>query len=112
MVLKNDGAGNFTVQPAVPQLVTKVISMVAGDFNGDGLGDLVILSNATSPDSIEVFFGDGAGNFNPGPVFPTNLSTFPTGFALAAGPFGLAGTDAFFAATDSSTLTLWQDLCP
>ncbi len=58
-----NGDGTFTIAPAITVLGGKDIT--AGDFNGDGLSDLVTMSNtgAASPDLARVMLGNGDGTF-------------------------------------------------
>jgi dolichol kinase len=50
-----------------------------GDFNGDGISDLVIAEGGGP--IVEVFFGNGDGTFKVGPTTPAGLN--PTGIAVA-----------------------------
>ncbi len=54
----NDGAGNFTPQPAIPAKGAGAI--VLADFNGDGNLDAAVAN--TSSSSVSLFRGDGTGN--------------------------------------------------
>ncbi len=113
VVLQNNGNGNFVLAGSSPVLsATSVDAVAAGDFNGDGWGDAAILISSTSPYTIQILLGDGSGNLKPGPTFPTNNTGFQgAGMTMLGGPFGLNGSAGFFAMTDSSTITLWQDVC-
>ncbi len=72
----NDGLGNFTPGPtsAFPSIGVPD-HPVAGDFNGDGLDDVVTTS---SFELLTTLFGDGVGGFSNG--VSTQLSTPPSGF--------------------------------
>ncbi|HZM00251.1 MAG TPA: VCBS repeat-containing protein [Planctomycetota bacterium] len=60
--LLGDGAGGFTLLPAVtPGLNLEAIAL--GDVDGDGLADLV--TGNSSPGSLSVCLGDGSGGFGP-----------------------------------------------
>jgi hypothetical protein len=113
VVLQNNGNGNFVLAGSSPVLsATSVAGVAAGDFNGDGWGDAAILINSTNPFTVQILLGDGSGNLTPGPSFPTNNTNFQNaGMTMLGGPFGYNGSDGFFAMTDSSTITLWQDVC-
>jgi hypothetical protein len=113
VVLQNNGNGNFVLAGSSPTLsATSVAAVAAGDFNGDGWGDAAILINSTNPDTVQILLGDGTGNLQPGPSFPTNNTGFQSaGMTMLGGPFGYNGSAGFFAMTDSSTITLWQDVC-
>jgi hypothetical protein len=57
------GNGDGTLTPGgMASLNHQVLSLRGGDFNDDGLPDLVIVEAQST--SIEVRFGDGAGDFN------------------------------------------------
>lgn len=58
------GKGDGTFQPPITVLTKgPVSSITTSDFNGDGKPDLAIGENG-SIDSVEIFEGDGAGNFS------------------------------------------------
>ena len=61
-VLFGNGAGGFTTDPSGPfPAGTEPVSLVAGDFNGDGHADIAA-ANASSND-VTVLLGNGAGVF-------------------------------------------------
>jgi hypothetical protein len=112
VILENDGSGHFTQAGASPTLtVNGVISVAAGDFNGDGWGDAAILIADTTPYSIQILLGNGSGLLTPGPVFGTSLKGTVGGMNMFGGPFGLNGGDAFVAITDESTVSVFRDVC-
>lgn len=55
-MMYGDGNGNVSGQVTVPAVVS---SVVKGDFDNDGLLDLVVVQN----DNVELLLNDGAGNF-------------------------------------------------
>ena len=71
-VLLGDGTGQFTPAPGsgfVGDPAAAPDDFAVGDFNNDGNLDFVLSANLiTDPGELEVFFGDGAGNFSAGPI--------------------------------------------
>lgn len=73
-ILLGDGKGSFTQAPGSPIEAKGVMAIAAGDFNGDGIVDLVASGVVTesSPGSgiygnnTETLLGDGTGAFFPG----------------------------------------------
>ena len=65
------------------------IDIAAGDFNGDGNLDVVVIGNGASSGLVQVFTGDGAGNFSAGVAFAVALN--PNG--VTAGDFNGDGRD-------------------
>ena len=116
VVLENDGNGNFT-QVGTSGLLsdggftTTVTSVAAGDFNGDGVGDVAVLISSTNPNTLQIFLGDGTGNLTAGPTFPTSLGNAIGGMDLLGGPFGRNGAAGFFSIIDDSATALYQDAC-
>lgn len=113
VVLQNNGNGNFVLAGSSPVLsTTSVDAVAAGDFNGDGWGDAAILDDSSSPFTVRIFLGDGSGTLRPGPSFTTFNTGFQgAGMTMLGGPFGFNGSAGFFAETDSSTISLFQDVC-
>jgi hypothetical protein len=112
IALENNGSGSFTQAGAgVPLSTNDVDSLAAGDFNGDGYPDVAALYGGSY--TVQIFFGDGSGDFSVGPSFTTNEPSTDQvwGQFMLGGPFGANGVDAFFGITASSTVTLWQDVC-
>ena len=90
-LLLNDGSGNF----AAPTLTSSQVfgsHLLAADFNHDGLADLIV-AGALGTDGatgLQVLFGDGAGDFAPGPATPglnTSASSSFGGFQIAIADF-------------------------
>jgi hypothetical protein len=65
-VLMGDGAGGFGPRILVPGEPWAVSDVAIGDFNGDGLGDLVV-----SADGVSVLLGHGDGTFSPSSHYTT-----------------------------------------
>jgi hypothetical protein len=73
----NDGGGTFTEKASFP-LSSDVYSPVVGDFNHDGKMDIAFIANA----EVNVWFGNGASGFTPGPV-----TSVRTGGTMMLGDF-------------------------
>jgi sugar lactone lactonase YvrE len=61
-----------------PTLASSQATQVTGDFNGDGIPDLALLSStgsvpATATVTITILFGKGDGTFTAGPTTPTTI---------------------------------------
>jgi uncharacterized protein (TIGR03437 family) len=80
-VLLNQGASGFTPAPGSPFIVgTNPASVVAGDFNGDGVLDVAIANLTTN--NVTILLGFGNGGFTPvGASIP--VGTKPFSMALA-----------------------------
>jgi len=87
------GKGDGTFQPAVANVLTSdptltdPSSMVVGDFNSDGIADIIVGFNAGN--SLAVMLGNGDGTFRQGKVLPLPLLTG----ASAAIPGNLVAAD-------------------
>lgn len=88
-VFLGDGAGNFSqvyryAQSAEDGLEGGFFTVVAGDFNEDGLGDLAVLNSRADADeywsgpkpTVIVFLGDGTGQL--APLLPVELKAYVT----------------------------------
>jgi hypothetical protein len=62
-IYKGDGLGSFTFFASYP-LPMRVSPLDNGDFDGDGLQDLIAGNFGSSPANLVVLFGDGTGDFN------------------------------------------------
>src|SRR5262249_11905738 len=85
-ILLGNGDGTFRAAANYP--VTKArFSLAVGDFNGDGILDLVVANSGTPPNrqdaSVDVLLGNGDGSFQAAGSFP-------------AGPYPLSVTVADF----------------
>ena len=84
------GNGDGTMQSAVPATVTIVPHhQVLVDMNGDGIPDMVGTEDAfrgnesTGESAVVVALGIGDGRFGPSVEYPSGLSLFPYGLAVA-----------------------------
>jgi hypothetical protein len=71
--LLGNGGGTFTAGPVSPVASGNNVnlhSLLLGDFDGDGHGDLLIFN--------QVFYGDGKGDFTPGPSGTANEIYLPS----------------------------------
>ena len=83
-VLLGNGAGSFTPATGSPFAVgTNPVDVAVGDFNDDGLQDLVV-SNFND-NTITVLLGNGTGGFTPATGSPFGVGSGPR--ALAVGDF-------------------------
>jgi hypothetical protein len=76
----NDGHGSLLPSVVYPAMGNPG-SLAAGDINGDGHLDVIVVNSATTENSISVFIGLGNGTFNPGYTLPTLLK--PSDVAIA-----------------------------
>ena len=79
MVLLGKGDGTFQPAQFYPT-GTFSLSIVSGDFNGDGKPDIAVV-NATEPGSVSVLLSQGGGVFSSPVPFPTGNN--PIGLATA-----------------------------
>ena len=81
-ILLGNGSGGFSAAPGVP-LPTGIYSWAlrVGDFNNDGIQDLVVAGAGYT--NVIVFWGNGAGGFVPAPLSPIAIGIQPDSFAVA-----------------------------
>jgi len=76
------------------------LSVVIGDFNGDGRQDLAVTNDSSVPGEISVLLGMGDGQFAPKIAIPTTSGNQPSG--LAVGDFDRDGRQDLAVATRGS----------
>jgi uncharacterized protein (TIGR03437 family) len=81
-LLLGSGDGTFLPPGSIPVPGVGADSILTGDFNGDGITDLAVVSNAGVTGNLAVLLGDGHGNF-------------PTMFEYPAGGYGVAAVADF-----------------
>jgi hypothetical protein len=77
------GTGEGFLNAATPsslQTGSQPVAIVAGDFNGDGVTDLVVLDGTDA--TLRVYLGDGHGGFTPTPT-SVSAGNAPSGLTVA-----------------------------
>jgi len=103
-VLLGNGSGGFTAAPGSPFAAgTSPISVAVGDFNGDGIQDLVTAN--TGGGNVTLLLGNGSGGFTSATSSPFAVGTEP--FFVAVGDFNGDGSpDLATANFGSGTVTV------
>ena len=85
-ILLGDGSGWFAQTPGSPVAVgSSPVSVAVGDFNLDGVPDLVTANQGTN--DVTILLGNGLGGFTQPPGSPVAVGPYPV--SLAVGNFGL-----------------------
>jgi FG-GAP-like repeat len=80
-VLLGTGTGGFSAAPGSPFPAGKTpISLATGDFNGDGIQDIVIADLGDS--TVTVLWGNGSGRFTPAAGSPFTVGASPESVAV------------------------------
>lgn len=74
-VYRNLGGGNFAAAPNAANNLSELSLREMRDVNGDGNGDLVVISSGA-----QIYLGSGDGTFQPGPVLGTGFSAISGDF--------------------------------
>lgn len=105
-ILLGNGTGGFSQAPGSPVPVSLTpVSIAVGDFNRDGIQDLVT-ANSDS-DNVAILLGNGTGRFNPAPGSPIAVGDLP--WSVAVRDFNLDGKQdvaVTIARTNSVTILL------
>lgn len=98
-ILLGAGDGTFAPAPAPPATVgTNPVSVAAGDFNGDGISDLVVANSGS--DNVSVLLGNSNGSLTTASGSPFASGAHPR-FVTTADLIG-NGKPAFIVANDTS----------
>jgi len=76
---KGDGTFAEPIMASVPGSIVDVDEIVVADFNGDGIPDLAVITNADSP-TVDILVGNGDGTFTAETTNPP-ISGIPLNFA-------------------------------
>jgi hypothetical protein len=68
-----NGNGTFTLFNTISTLTGSALSVVAGDFNNDGVADLAVVGGSGMGGTVNLLLGKGDGSFQSPIVFSTNL---------------------------------------
>jgi Bacterial Ig-like domain (group 3)/FG-GAP-like repeat/FG-GAP repeat len=113
-VLLGDGKGGFTATADSPYSVeSSPVSIVVGDFNGDGFQDLATANEGyvplnldccdmpTVPNSVTVLLGDGKGGFTEASGSPFSVGYNPGPISIVVGDFNGDGIEDFATANSA-----------
>jgi hypothetical protein len=95
-VLLGNGDGTFNVTASSPAAGSKPNQLAVGDFNGDGIPDLVVVSDLTN--SMTVLLGNGDGTFTAtsnSPAVGSNPNAIAVGDFNGDSNLDLAITDTY-----------------
>jgi hypothetical protein len=93
------GNGDGTFQPAIIYNTSKPTSFAIGDFNGNGIPDLIIASSWSG--TVSIALGNGDGTFNGSSIYTYPSGEEPEGIAVA--DFNGDGKEDFAVAVPTSS---------
>jgi len=99
---KGDGTFADPVMASVPGSVVGVDQIVVADFNGDGIPDLAVITNATNS-TVDILVGNGDGTFT---AETTNPPISGTPFYFATGDFNGDGKTDLAVAENNGTIAI------
>jgi hypothetical protein len=105
-ILLGNGDGTFTPKTESPATGDNPSSIVAGDFNGDGVLDLAVSNgydNTSFPGTVTVLLGNGDGTFTASAGSPT-VGFIPN--SIAVGDFNGDGIADLATANEAGTATV------
>src|ERR1700682_492007 len=70
------GKGDGTFQTPLKFSLPNPVALAAGDFNGDGKEDLVVVEyGGTGESAVAILLGDGTGKFRESASYPSGMET-------------------------------------
>jgi hypothetical protein len=99
---KGDGTFAEPVMASVPGSVVGVEQIVVADFDGDGIPDLAVITNATNS-TVDILVGNGDGTFT---AETTNPPISGTPFYFATGDFNGDGKTDLAVAENNGTIAI------
>ena len=80
-VMLGNGAGGFSAATGSPFAVgSSPVSLVVGDFNGDGIPDLATANSGSN--NVTVLLGNGSGGFTAAAISPLGAGTSPSSLVV------------------------------